>query len=182
MICTEILSPYYKQDIIGHLALLIQNEKGKWVYYSYNGIPIFEFTHGSLGGKPYHDLGVKTFDSPEEFMNSTYNREGNEEEVGNNEVNNYGYDEAYTIPTDSKQDNKIRSAFLSEAKKPYNLFSHQCAQVVQNALSAGNIKSIDVSFLYYDDDYPKENVPFMPLRTFCNIININPKGKIIKKK
>ena len=50
------------------------------------------------------------------------------------------------------------------------------------AMSAGNIKSIDVSFLYYDDDYPKENVPFMPLRTFCNIININPKGKIIKKK
>ena len=54
--------------------------------------------------------------------------------------------------------------------------------VIQNALSAGNIKSIDVSFLYYDDDYPKENVPYMPLRTFCNIININPKGKIIKKK
>ena len=178
----DTVAVLYQQDIIGHLALLIQNEKGKWVYYSYNGIPIFEFTHGSLGGKPYHDLGVKTFDSPEEFMNSTYNREGNEEEVGNNEVNNYGYDEAYTIPTDSKQDNKIRSAFLSEAKKPYNLFSHQCAQVVQNALSAGNIKSIDVSFLYYDDDYPKENVPFMPLRTFCNIININPKGKIIKKK
>ena len=178
----DTVAVLYKQDIIGHLALLIQNEKGKWVYYSYNGIPIFEFTHGSLGGKPYHDLGVKTFDSPEEFMNSTYNREGNEEEVGNNEVNNYGYDEAYTIPTDSKQDNKIRSAFLSEAKKPYYLFSHQCAQVVQNALSAGNIKSIDVSFLYYDDDYPKENVPFMPLRTFCNIININPKGKIIKKK
>ena len=40
---------------------------------------------------------------------------------------------------------------------------------------------MSVSFLYYDD-YPKENVPFMPLRTFCNIININPKGKIIKKK
>ena len=178
----DTVAVLYKQDIIGHLALLIQNEKGKWVYYSYNGIPIFEFTHGSLGGKPYHDLGSKTFNSPEDFMNSTYTRKGNEEEVRNDEINNYGYDEAYTIPTDSKQDNKIRSAFLSEAKKPYYLFSHQCAQVVQNALSAGNIKSIDVSFLYYDDDYPKENVPFMPLRTFCNIININPKGKIIKKK
>ena len=182
----DTVAVLYKCDIIGHLALLIQNEKGKWMYYSFNGIPIYEFSkkfsEGFSGGKPYHDLGVKTFDSPEEFMNSTYNREGNEEEVGNNEVNNYGYDEAYTIPTDSKQDNKIRSAFLSEAKKPYYLFSHQCAQVVQNALSAGNIKSIDVSFLYYDDDYPKENVPFMPLRTFCNIININPKGKIIKKK
>ena len=48
---------------------------------------------------------------------------------------------------------------------------------------AFNIQIImSVSFLYYDDDYPKENVPYMPLRTFCNIININPKGKIIKKK
>ena len=31
-------------------------------------------TKGSFGGKQYHDLGVKTFDSPEDFMNSTYNR------------------------------------------------------------------------------------------------------------
>ena len=53
--------------------------------------------------------------------------------------------------------------------------------VIQNALSAGNIKSIDVSYLYFED-YPKDNVPYMPLRTFSNIININPKGKIIKRK
>ena len=177
----DTISVLHLRGPIGHLALLIQNSDGKWAYYSYNGIPIFEDTNGSFGGKPYHDLGVKTFDSPEDFMNSTYNREGNEEEVGNDEINNYGYDEAYTIPTDSKQDNKIRSAFQSEAKKPYTPW-HQCAIVVQNALSAGNIKSIDVSYLYLDDDYPKVNVPYMPLRTFRNIIDINPKGKIIKKK
>ena len=170
----------YDQGTIGHLALLIQNAEGKWAYYSYNGIPVFESTNGSSGGKPYHDLGVKTFDSPEGFMNSTYNREGNEE-VGNNEVNNFGYEYAYVIPTTKSQDDTIEDRFQMEAKKPYTLW-HQCAIVVQNALSAGNIKSIDVSFLYYDDDYPKENVPYMPLRTFSNIININPKGKIIKKK
>ena len=33
-----------------------------------------------------------------------------------------------------------------------------------------------------EKNFGKENVPFMPLRTFTNIININPKGKIIKKK
>lgn len=66
------------------------------------------------------------------------------------------------------------------ATKSYTLW-HQCAIVVQNALSAGNIKSIDVSYLYLDN-YPKVNVPYMPLSTFSNIININPKGKIIKKK
>ena len=50
------------------------------------------------------------------------------------------------------------------------------------AMSAGNIKSIDVSYLYFDDDYPKVNVPYMPLRTFSNIFNNNPKGKIITRK
>ena len=50
------------------------------------------------------------------------------------------------------------------------------------ARSAGNIKSINVSYLYFDDDYPKVNVPYTPLRTFSNIFNNNPKGKIITRK
>ena len=79
----------YNQGTIGHLALLIQNAEGKWAYYSYNGTPIYENTKGAFGGKQYHDLGTKIFNSPEDFMNSTYNRKGNEEEVKNNKVNNF---------------------------------------------------------------------------------------------
>ena len=139
-------------------------------------------TKGSFGGKQYHDLGSKTFNSPEEFMNSTYNREGSKEEVRNDEINNYGCNEAYTIPTDSEQDNKIRSAFQSEAKKPYNLLSHQCAQVVQLALNAGGIstkKIFDIEFNILGltikrkiDLYPF--YPFTPADTFETIRQNNP--------
>ena len=96
-------------------------------------------------------------------------------------MNNYGYEYAYVIPTTQSQDETIEDQFQMEAKKNYT-FWHQCAIVVQNALNAGNIKSIDVSYLYFDDDYPKVNVPYTPLRTFINIFNNNPKGKIITRK
>ena len=138
------------------------------------------FTDGSHIDNYYRSDG--TFSSPEEFMNSTYNREGSKEEVRNDEINNYGYNEAYTIPTDSEQDNKIRSAFQSEAKKPYNLLDHQCAQVVQLALNAGGIstkKIFDIEFNILGltikrkiDLYPF--YPFTPADTFETIRQNNP--------
>ena len=137
-------------------------------------------TKGSFGGKQYHDLGSKTFNSPEEFMKSTYNREGSKEEVRNDEINNYGYDEAHTIPTDSAQDNKIRSAFQSEAKKPYNLFNHQCAQVVQIALKAGGINTeiirldIELNILGINIKKKFDWHPNSPTITFETIRQNNP--------
>ena len=176
----DTISVLHLRGPIGHLALLIQNIDGKWAYYSYNGTPIYESTNGSFGGKQYHDLGSKTFNSPEEFMKSTYNREGSKEEVRNDEINNYGYDEAHTIPTDSAQDNKIRSAFQSEAKKPYNPFSHQCAQVVQIALKAGGINTeiirldIELNILGINIKKKFDWHPNSPTITFETIRQINP--------
>ena len=175
----DTISVLHLRGSIGHLALLIQNSEGKWAYYSYNGTPIYENTNGSFGGKQYHDLGSKTFNSPEEFINSTYNREGSKEEVRNDEINNYGYDEAHTIPTDSAQDNQIRSAFQSEAKKPYNILSHQCAQVVQLALNAGGIntkKILDIEFNILGITIKKtiDLHPFSPANTFETIRQNNP--------
>ncbi|MBQ1683822.1 MAG: hypothetical protein II475_00945 [Bacteroidales bacterium] len=63
--------------LIGHSAMLIQHSNGKWGYYSYNGDKVYASTDGKHGGKNYHDLGEKTFDSPQDFLNSTYNSEGN---------------------------------------------------------------------------------------------------------
>ena len=67
----DTISVLHLRGSIGHLALLIQNIDGKWAYYSYNGTPIYENTNGSFGGKQYHDLGSKTFNSPEDFMNTS---------------------------------------------------------------------------------------------------------------
>ena len=178
----DTVAVLYKQDIIGHLALLIQNEKGKWVYYSYNGIPVYELSKGFSGGKPYHDLGVKTFDSPEDFMNSTYNRKGNEEEILIDKVNNFGYEKAFVIPTTHNQDKKIMEKFLKEAHLSYNLVYRQCAQVVQKALNVGGVKTTIMDFLYFDDYTPSESIPYMPISTFKAIQYNYPNGKIINIK
>ena len=77
----------YDQGAIGHLALLIQNAEGKWAYYSYNGTNKYKSSNGKKGGKPYHDLGMQTFDSTSEFLNSDYNKEGTEEEILIDKVN-----------------------------------------------------------------------------------------------
>lgn len=60
------------------------------------------------GGKPYHDIGEQTFNSPSDFLNSDYNREGTDKEVQQDNINNYGYKEAFVIPTTRKQDKEIR--------------------------------------------------------------------------
>ena len=36
-----------------HSAMLIQNDEGKWSYYSFNGTKIFSSTSGLLGGAPH---------------------------------------------------------------------------------------------------------------------------------
>jgi RHS repeat-associated protein len=172
----------YDQSVIGHSALLIQNAEGKWAYYSYNGTSIYKKTNGFLGGKQYHDLGSKIFNSPEEFMNSTYNRKGSKQEVRNDEVNNYGFESAYVIPTTKSQDISIERSFRTEARKSYSLM-HQCAIVVQIALDTVGIKSTYMSFSsIYDLYYPREMIPYMPLTSFLSIIYNNPNGKIINIK
>ena len=61
-----------------HLAILIQNDEGNWQYFSVNGDNVFSFGKHK-GGRTFDDLGENSFSSPEEFMNSEYNKEGNKE-------------------------------------------------------------------------------------------------------
>ena len=178
----DTVAVLYKQDMIGHLALLIQNEKGKWMHYSYNGTNKYKSSNGKKGGKPYHDLGMQTFDSISEFLNSDYNKEGTEEEILIDKVNNFGYEKAFVIPTTHNQDKKIMEKFLKEAHLSYNLVYRQCAQVVQIALNAGGVKTTMMDFLYFDDYTPSESIPYMPISTFKAIQYNYPNGKIINIK
>ena len=72
----DSIAVLYFHGLVGHLALLIQNDDGKWAYYSMNGDYKYKNTHGKKGGKPYHDIGEQTFNSPSDFLNSDYNIEG----------------------------------------------------------------------------------------------------------
>lgn len=179
----DSIAVLYLHGIVGHLALLIQNDNGKWAYYSMNGNNIYTSTKGSAGGKGYHDLGTKTFDSPMAFLNSSYNQEGkNKRDIQNDKVNNYGYEEAFVIPTTQKQDKKIREKFLSETHQSYNLVNRQCAQVVQKALNAAGIETNSSEMSYYDDMFLPDSTPYLPARTFIAIRYNNPKGIYIRKK
>lgn len=57
-----------------HLAMLIQNEEGKWQYYSVNGnnvvLPLIK---EHTGGREFNDVAVGSWDSPQEFLDSSYN-------------------------------------------------------------------------------------------------------------
>ncbi len=179
----DSIAVLYLPGIVGHLALLIQNDNGKWAYYSMNGNNKYTSSNGKKGGKPYHDIGVHIFDSPMAFLNSSYNQEGkNKRDIQDDKVNNYGYEEAFVIPTTQKQDKKIREKFLNETHQSYNLVNRQCAQVVQKALNAGGIKTTTLDFLYFDDYTPTETTPYMPTSTFRAIIDNNPNGIYIRKR
>ncbi len=179
----DSIAVLYLPGIVGHLALLIQNDNGKWAYYSMNGNNKYKSSNGKKGGKPYLDIGVHIFDIPMAFLNSSYNQEGkNKRDIQDDKVNNYGYEEAFVIPTTQKQDKKIREKFLNETHQSYNLVNRQCAQVVQKALNAGGIKTTTLDFLYFDDYTPTETTPYMPTSTFRAIIDNNPNGIYIRKR
>jgi len=170
--------------IIGHSALLIQNENHKWKYYSMNGNNLYKLTDGKIGGKPYHDIGSKIFNSPQEFLSSSYNKNGTDEQIKNDEVNNYGYSEAYILPTTREQDKIIEKEFIKHTKKPYNIILNQCAQVVRNSLKAAGLNVSENTFIYYDSmtntGSTIKTEPISPNGVFNTIINNYPNGLHIR--
>ena len=94
-----------------------------------------------MGGKPYHDTGKKAFDSPGSFLKSMYNRKGTHDQVMRDEINNYGFSEAFILPTTLEKDDSVREAFRSETLVRYSLFGHECADVVKQSLQAGGIQT-----------------------------------------
>ena len=153
-----------------HIALLIQNDKNEWQYYSFNGAPVYKMTNGYVGGGPHDNMGEKSFVSPQEFLDSEYNKyEGHpKQKMSRDEINGYGYNEAYILSTTQEQDNKARASFENTVKKGYNLFTNHCAHAVQNALkSAGlgfSIKSFEKGRLFYE-----EEIPYLPGNAFMYI-------------
>jgi hypothetical protein len=169
-----------------HSAMLIQNDAGKWQYYSMNGDWVYEITGGWKGGKPYHDMGEKTFNSPQEFLKSSYNAEGNKEQINDNTVNNYGFTEGYILPTTPEQDNVIISTFTDAVNQGYSLTDNQCSIAVQKGLNAVGIKTTATSTTKstrWGETFQSTRAynPYLPSRAFKAIINNNPNGSYIRR-
>ena len=167
-----------------HMGLLIQDESGKWNYYSFNGAPVYNKTLGIVGGRPFDDIKVGPFDSPENFMNSSYNtkdksREGKED----SSIDAYGYPEGYVIPTTQEQDRTIEGAYIDAIGEGYSLSDNHCAKVVQRALSKAGISIYEskVTNSSYESRVTR-TVPYLPSNAYSVIKSNNPQGYSVYKR
>ena len=174
-----------------HLAMLIQNDEGKWSYYSFNGTKIFHSTSGKSGGAPHNNLGERSFESPTDFLNSKYNSDGSTEDIKQDKINGYGYTEGYILPTTPKEDGMIKDNFVKAVSKGYNLLKNQCAHGVQKALNSVGIKTTTINNFNHSTSSgsvfpmsPLDRVevnPYLPSSAFKAIRENNPNGIYIKR-
>ena len=108
----------------GHMGALIQNNEGKWEYYSKNGGNSLK----GLYGKPNKNDAEGPFSSVEDFFNSYYNK-------------NDKYSEGFLIPATPEEDKKAREAAHNELNKTYSPLGSNCAVTVQKALEAAGKKT-----------------------------------------
>ena len=167
----------------GHMAVLIQNEKGTWDLWSENGgeHPII----GSLLNGNDAPLTKKNgspwrFESVQDFLNDDANTEKHDG------VGATYYTEALVIPTSKEQDDIIKDGMKS-AMKWYSLLFNNCAQAVACSLSEAGIpiKADDCSnqssrfynSLYYSDKFNRLDVAvnraICPNMMYVNIKNAN---------
>ena len=166
----------------GHLAILIQNEDGKWALYSKNGTNEWFGSYGENvteenfkeGGKRILDCGQHTFDTVEEFLNSDqHNRTENGERQ---------YTEAFVIDCESDIDEQARDGAKSVLKEKYKLFGSNCADVVQAALNQANTKLDDESQLNdgsWEEHYEGFSTPNLRPNKIYETIKKNNNGKVI---
>ena len=151
------------ENIVGHIALLVQNENKDWRYYSVNGDDKF-ISGEHQGAKTYDDIDVPIVGDPQSFLNND----------GGGDV--YNYEKAFIIPTTPEQDIKIAETFKNESEKEYNLLGSNCATAVANSLiNAG----IDINRDKFKSVYSLLK-PIVPKLLYNEIIQIQP-GYEIKK-
>ncbi|WP_455961624.1 RHS repeat domain-containing protein, partial [Bacteroides bouchesdurhonensis] len=171
-----------------HMAILIQNKEKVWQYFSINGDNVYvsgKFT----GGRKFNDIAVGEFKSPQDFLNSQYNTEGNGSDTS---INSYGFTEGYIIPTSEEQDEIIRSTFVEiSTNEPYDLLLNNCSVVAQRALEKGGVKThyqknskfnipkVNTSLRFTVPESTQRSM--IPSTAFKSIIKYNPKGKLIYK-
>ena len=179
-----------ENGLIGHLALLIQQQDGSWSYYSVNGDKIYNITLGVSGG-PYNDVEAGSWSSPQEFMDEAHETTKEELEKNPDAIINYDYSEAYEIETTPEQDKIIADTFTKIAKEEeYDLTSNNCAHAVQHSLKQAGLlpektliyNDISPTNFGYTISLPRE-VPMFdsPKFAFYHIKKYNPNGKSYKK-
>lgn len=176
-----------------HLAMLIQNEEGKWQYYSVNGNN-FYVSGSHSGGRKFNDVAVGSWDTPQEFFHSSYNVR-NSDSKDNKSMNHFGFSEGYQIPTTPEQDATMRDSFSKTAKSEYDVIDNNCATAVQKAMVEAGIPVSEPKIV---PSYTPMPTPFgivdvfngyqmkcdfftVPSSAFHSIMKWNPSGTYLQK-
>ena len=128
-----------------HVAILIQGKDAKWYYYSINGTTMFKSFSGAFG-RPFNDIAVGPFDSPQDFLDSDYNTKLGKNNQTDPNSSSFGYESAYRIETTPEQDQIMAESMAISDKIPYDPVVSNCATAVKNAINkatGANIKSFD---------------------------------------
>ena len=155
---------------VEHMAMLIQNEAGKYQYYSINGNN--KYIGGKFfGGRPFDDIAVGEWDSAEEFLRSSYNSKGDKYDREN--TNYYGFEHGYEIKTTPEQDKLISAKFkeISE-NESYFLLGNNCATTVARSLIEGGINTLTGDFGMLIN-----SLPILPLSStiaLAYLYNVSP--------
>ena len=173
-----------------HMGMLIQNDNGKWGYYSVNGDNVYS-SGEFVGGRKFDDLGEHEFDSPRDFFESSYNSKGEGDDLS---VNSYGYAEGYVIPTTQEQDAMMRETFIGISQnEDYSVLGNNCVTTVQRTIESVGLKTYNSKQMRLPLDYGIGDASVIvvsqrpvllsvfPPSAFGAIMKANPQGLYINR-
>ena len=172
-----------------HMGMLIQNDNGKWGYYSVNGDNVYS-SGEFVGGRKFDDLGEREFDSPRDFFESSYNSKGEGDDLS---VNSYGYAEGYVIPTTQEQDAMMRETFIGISQnEDYSVLGNNCVTTVQRTMESVDLPTYEIKMTTYkisnrqfgESSYNvtvRNSRPLLPSIAFRAIMKSNPQGNYIRR-
>lgn len=180
---------------VGHIAMLVSGEEGKFTFYSINGNNIYLspgwFQGGwYIGNSKHNDLGVGSWDTPADFMRSPFNADGPSSDTT---ISCCRYTDAYLIPTTAEQNDVIVECFRRMSSERYNLLKNNCATACIRSLWTAGINTEPAS-----DAVPPAGLPEidalqslldylarftgsydLPYTAFRDIVTANPQGRFV---
>ncbi len=173
-----------------HLAMLIQDENGKWQYYSVNGNNVY-VSGKHKGGREFNDIAVGSWDSPNDFFQSPYNMR-TDNSKNDKSKNHFGFPEGFRISTTAEQDAIMRNSFIEKANTRYTPLGNNCATTVQSVMFEAGIPiatptyeiiHIPANKYLGEPEYNivRPNINPWPSSAFKSIMELNPGGIYLHK-
>ena len=178
---------------VGHMAILIGNEKKGWTYLSYDRDDGNNTGRGNGG----NNFTIAQFNSLDDFKNSEHNTFKNKYNDGKGLKTSHKdadgkiiqrYQDAYQIATDAKTDALMLGAAEKVFDKPWSPASklgqaNNCTTVAEKALDAGGLGNGETTPYFnievggYSIEGGSRN--YLPAGKYKGIVIRNPQGKDI---